>query len=417
MKFLVGLKPNLIMENSMPNTKVQLDELDMIENSIDVNLDRDAKITPDILNSFQIKDSLNKDIWPNGKMSEELRLKLIEIAEGFIKDLDIPSEITIKDIIFTGSLANYNWSRYSDIDLHVVIDFKQFDSSSKLMTDYFYAQKSIWNQEHDITFHSFPVELYVQDTNTLLVATAVYSVLKNKWIKKPTREEFTIDKKAIKTKAKSFIYQLKDIKQDYLDKRYELVIEKITKLKKKIKQMRNAGLEKGGEFSLENLVFKVLRRTDFLDILDGYKAKSYDKSLSIDEAQSPDSQKWGAILLIKGKPLPDGSQRLYVTTIKNILSLNRKKKDDSNGEPARMAILGNQIFRVTLRDGKLMAVGVDWKSTSSMLDILGLNKSSVAINNNKTPLHWETLNSNNVNQVFKSIEAPIRNLPNIRWVG
>jgi hypothetical protein len=417
MKLLVGLKPNLIMENSTPNTKIQLDELDMIENSIDTNLEKDARITPEILDSFQLKDTLNQDIWPNGKIDDEVRVRLIEIAEDFIKDLNIPSELVVKDIIFTGSLANYNWSRYSDIDLHIVMDFNQFDLDPKLTNDYFYVQKTIWNQEHDITLKGFPVEIYVQNINKELIATAVYSVLKNKWIKKPKREEFTIDKKAIKTKANSFIYQLRDIKQDYLDKQYDLVVDKVTKLKKKIKQMRNAGLERGGEFSLENMVFKVLRRTDFMDILDSYKAKSYDKNLSIDEAKSPDSQKWGAILFIKGKPLSDGSQRLYVTTVKNILSLDRKKKDDSNGEPARMAILGNQIFRVTVRDGKLMAVGVDWRSTSSMLDILGLSKSSVAINNNKTPLHWETLNSNNVNQVFKSIEAPIRNLPNIRWVG
>jgi hypothetical protein len=368
------------------------------------------------LTGFKMQDNLNPKVWNGDKLKPEIRKNLLKIADDYFNGLELDG-VDIEDVTFTGSLANYNWSRYSDIDLHIVMDFNQFDLDPKLTNDYFYVQKTIWNQEHDITLKGFPVEIYVQNINKELIATAVYSVLKNKWIKKPKREEFTIDKKAIKTKSNSFIYQLRDIKQDYLDKQYDLVVDKVTKLKKKIKQMRNAGLERGGEFSLENMVFKVLRRTDFMDILDSYKAKSYDKNLSIDEAKSPDSQKWGAILFIKGKPLSDGSQRLYVTTVKNILSLDRKKKDDSNGEPARMAILGNQIFRVTVRDGKLMAVGVDWRSTSSMLDILGLSKSSVAINNNKTPLHWETLNSNNVNQVFKSIEAPIRNLPNIRWVG
>jgi len=284
MKFLININKSIISENTSGITQ-QLDEIDAIENSIDSNLNKDARIPSDVLNSFVIKDELNQDIWPNNKLSKEVRLNLIKIAQDFIKGLELPKNITIKDIIFTGSLANYNWSKFSDIDLHVVLDFKQFDADPSMVSDYFYAQKSIWNQEHDITISKFPVELYVQDINDKLVATSVYSVLNDEWIKKPTREEFKLDKKAIKDKALSFIRQLKDIRTDYQNEDYESVVDKVKRLKDKIKQMRNAGLEKGGELSLENMVFKVLRRTDFMDILDSYKAKSYDKSVSIDEEQ------------------------------------------------------------------------------------------------------------------------------------
>ena len=41
----------------------------------------------------------------------------------FIDFIGVP--LLIEDVIFTGSLANYNWSEYSDIDLHVVCDFIQ----------------------------------------------------------------------------------------------------------------------------------------------------------------------------------------------------------------------------------------------------------------------------------------------------
>jgi hypothetical protein len=115
------------------------------------------------------------------------------------------------------------------------------------------------------------------------VANAVYSVLRDKWIKKPKREEFDVDKKAIKDGAEKYINYLKDIRQDYQDKQYKTVIDKVTKLKNKIKNMRKAGLESGGEYSYENLVFKVLRRTPFMDILDSYKAKSYDNLMSVAE--------------------------------------------------------------------------------------------------------------------------------------
>jgi hypothetical protein len=49
--------------------------------------------------------------------------------------------------------------------------------------------------------------------------------------------------------------------------------------------MRQSGLEKGGEYSIENIVFKVLRRTDFMELLDTYKNKSYDKMVSVNEEQ------------------------------------------------------------------------------------------------------------------------------------
>lgn len=289
MKIFLNIDPSLIAESQTQITpKAPLDEIDAIADTIKTNMTKDIRIPKDVLDSFQLKNSLNTDIWPSNKLNPEIRTKLIKIAQGFIKDLEIPTQAIIKDIIFTGSLANFNWSKFSDIDLHIVLDFNQFDAEPKFVEDYFYAQKSIWNQEHDIEVYGFPIELYVQNVNAKLVATAVYSVLKDKWLKKPKREAFQLDKQAIKDKANQIIYNLRDIKQDYADKQYQAVVDKVTRLKDKIKQMRNAGLERGGEYSLENLVFKTLRRTPFMDILDSFKAKAYDTLMSVSEvSQAP----------------------------------------------------------------------------------------------------------------------------------
>lgn len=282
MKLFLNINPKLLAESQL-NHQIQIDEIDEIADTLDSNISKEIRIPKDVLDSFLIKDTLNPDIWTNDTLNPDIRTKLIRIAEDFFKNLNIPKEIQIKDIIFTGSLADYNWSRYSDIDLHIVLDFKKIDVGEELLDDYFWAQKALWNQEHDITIHKFPVELYVQDINAKLVATAVYSVLNDKWLKKPVRESFKLDTNAIKTKANAFIKKLRGIKQDYKDKDYQSVVDKVTQLKDKIKNMRNAGLEKGGEFSIENLVFKTLRRTPFMDILDSYKAKSYDELMSINE--------------------------------------------------------------------------------------------------------------------------------------
>jgi len=283
MKLFYNINPNILIESSIPKKKVVIDEIDALADTIDANMHKDVVVPKDVLDSFKIKDTLNPEIWQDDKLSPKVKTKLLQIAKDFFKGLEIPSNIKIKDIIFTGSLANFNWSKFSDIDLHIVLDFNDFDVDAKIIEDFFNAKKTIWNQEHDITVFKYPVELYVQDVNAKLVATAIYSVMNDEWILKPKRENFKIDKKAIKDKATKIINQLKDIRDYYKQEDYQLVIDKTKLLKDKIKQMRNAGLEKGGEFSLENLVFKVLRRTPFMDQLDSFKAKAYDNLMSVTE--------------------------------------------------------------------------------------------------------------------------------------
>lgn len=419
MKLFIRLDPSLIMESNPIPQPVQLDEIDELAKSIETNLGKDVVIPKDVLNSFQIKDGLNQEIWPTDKeLNPEVTKNLTQIAEDFIKDLDLPKEVKVSDIIFTGSLANFNWSKYSDIDLHIVLDFDQFEAEPKILEDYFYGQKAIWNEEHNIKVFNYPVEIYVQDENAELQATAVYSVMNNKWLKKPKREAFELDKNAIKDKADKFIYQLRNIRQDYNDKSYKSVVDRVKKLKDKIYAMRKAGLEKGGEFSSENLVFKVLRRISFMDQLDSYKAKAYDHLMSVvEQLNENDIWKEGGVLLILGEKLEDNTQRLYATTITNLSELNRNKVDSSKGSPARMAVIANPVYRLSIVNGKLKAQGVTWGSPDVMVKKLGLVKKSVALNNNKTPLHWETLKHNNIAQALHAISGQIFNLPNIRWEG
>jgi predicted GNAT family acetyltransferase len=278
------LNENTKIENySEPSTKQSIDEIDDIANSISDNISKEIKIPSDVLNSFTIKSELNPKIWENDKINPSVRTKLVKIANDFFKELNLPSEVKMKDIIFTGSLANFNWSKYSDIDLHIVLDFSQIEAEDQFKEDFFYAQKTLWNQAHDITAFNYPIELYAQDIKAKLVASAVYSLKTDKWILKPSKEDFKVNKKVIKQKADRFIDKLKDIRKDYQDNELQSVIDKVKNLKDKIKNYRTSGLEDGGEFAIENLVFKTLRRTPFMDILDSYKAKAYDKLMSVKE--------------------------------------------------------------------------------------------------------------------------------------
>ena len=103
----------------------------------------------------------------------------------------------------------------------------------------------------------------------------------DKWIIRPKLTKHKIDSKKIKEKSSSIMSIVDDIENTYSKGEYDKVIRRVTNLLEKIRKMRSAGLESGGEYSIENLTFKVLRREGYIEKLMDLKDKSYDKSLSL----------------------------------------------------------------------------------------------------------------------------------------
>ena len=235
------------------------------------------------IKSLTVKDHLNDEIWDEDKkLKPEIRERLLTIAEDFYEDLDIPWA-ELEDIRFTGSLANYNWSKYSDIDLHLVLDYSLVDENLDLVESYFTARKNLWNDYHDITIHGFDIEVYVEDSKGEHHSSGVYSVLLDDWVTEPEPQKPCIDKKAITQKAKVIMRLIDDLVDDKLqEKDYEGTIKAAELMSDKIKKMRKSGLESGGEYSVENLTFKILRRNGTLDKLYTSKLDAYDRMMTIE---------------------------------------------------------------------------------------------------------------------------------------
>ena len=138
------------------------------------------------LSSFKVKKELNPKFWPNGKLNSRVRLRLMDIADDFVKELAV-NWVKPKDVIFTGSIANYNWSRYSDVDLHILIDFKKvYPKNQEFVDDYFKAKKENWLANHeDLKIFGYPIEISVEDSNKDNPSSGLYSLYKNKWIVEP----------------------------------------------------------------------------------------------------------------------------------------------------------------------------------------------------------------------------------------
>ena len=235
------------------------------------------------IKSFYLKDELHPKIWDNFEINEEIKDELIQIAQDFYEKLELKNEIV--DIVLCGSLSNYNWSeKYSDYDLHIIVHYKDLSDDYELVDKMFDFAKKEWNSEHDIQIKGFDVEIAVQDEEVLYEEIeagkmgGVFSLLKNEWIKKPSKQDFVPDEDLIRKKAENIMSQINEIEDKFKEgETYDNLIDKIKKVWKKIKEGRRAGLEKEGEFSLENLVFKLLRRNGYISRLLEVRKKSYDK--------------------------------------------------------------------------------------------------------------------------------------------
>jgi hypothetical protein len=234
------------------------------------------------IKSFYLKDELSSKLWDNFKLDKEVRGSLLQIAQDFYEKIELPADVI--DIALCGSLCNYNWSeKYSDYDLHVIINFSQVDENYELVEKLVDYAKKVWNEQHDIKIKGYEVEIAIQDAEDLKKGISsgrmggVFSLMDNKWIKRPEKKDFEPDEKMISEKAKTIMMQVDDIEKESDEDKYDAFEKKISKVWKKIKDYRQSGLEsESGEFSIGNLVFKLLRRNGYIGKIMELKRKNYD---------------------------------------------------------------------------------------------------------------------------------------------
>jgi hypothetical protein len=233
--------------------------------------------------SFESKKQLQPNIWREDKLNPDVSRKLKQIAQDFLERLE--KQVSMDDLRFTGSLANYNWSEYSDIDLHIVVDFAQIDDKVELVKSYFDGERMKWNDAHDIKLFGFEVEIYIENKGEPHVSSGVFSVTRDKWIVEPEKHTDKIDFYTARKKSDSIASQTGLAGVLLRAKEYRKAYNAAERLKKKIRIMRGVGLRSDErEYSVENIAFKILRRDGTLKLLNQIRDASYDKMMSIDGA-------------------------------------------------------------------------------------------------------------------------------------
>jgi len=225
--------------------------------------------------TLEYHDVLNPKLWDGERLKDEVSKKLSVIAQTWAGFAKIPAK-AIEDIIVVGGNANYNYTPYSDIDLHVVIDVDKVPECSGLLDEYLRSKKQLWGLVHDITIRGHNVELYAQDkTVPYTKGQGVYSIKTDQWLAKPKKQKVTLDDPAIRQKVEQYVEKIDTLISSGAED------TALQTLKEKFRDMRAAALKRGGEFSVENLVFKELRNLGYIDKVTEYIRSKQDERLSL----------------------------------------------------------------------------------------------------------------------------------------
>lgn len=223
-------------------------------------------------------DELNPKLFDGDKLKPEIVDKINEIVDVFIDDLKEDTiNIEVEDIILVGSNVSYNYTKDSDLDIHIIANVDNLNCPDNLYPLLYGAYRSLFNKKMDIDFYGIPVEIYVETDDSTLHSNGIYSVMSNDWVRHPEAEEIPdIDTAKIKQLEQPFIDRFNEIEK-------EPDVEAIDQLITDVYDLRKQGMnEDNAEYSEENLCFKEFRNGGYLDKLKDMRNETLSKNLSLE---------------------------------------------------------------------------------------------------------------------------------------
>lgn len=292
----VGLKIVGKSGNSLyVDGKIDLNKLISMDESLEESIEG---IDEDI----EKHDELNPKLFDGEELKEEVKKALLKVVDAFVEDLkESDVDIKVKDAVIIGSNVNYNYTKDSDIDLHIIADSKDSKYPGELLTLLYSAYRSIFNKNYDITIKGIPCEVYVELDEVHGISNGIYS-LYNGWLKEPEQknvpelDEESFNKLFNEWEDKYFalldkigitpeeMLALKETEEDLE------ASEKVYDFIEDIYELRKDSIANEGEFGLGNLVFKEFRNLGYLDALKHLTKILKGKELSLENMNEDLSQ-------------------------------------------------------------------------------------------------------------------------------
>ena len=215
-------------------------------------------------------------LWDKAQhLDPQVRASLLKMAYDFYEKTDLKAPVL--DVYLMGSIANYNWTNESDADVHVIIDFTQLQMPPDTAKSAAKTMGAQWNMEHKASVKGYKVELNIQDAKEEKpYVTGIYSLVHDTWVRKPIFQNVQVDTVAVQSKFQGM--------KKYIDSVINSGDREMMKSAKKyLDAFRQFGLDHGGELSVENIVFKILRARGIVKKLKDSITMTYDKEMTVKE--------------------------------------------------------------------------------------------------------------------------------------
>lgn len=248
-------------------------------------------------------DTLNPKLFDGEELKPEIKEAVEKIVNEFVEGLHNDGiKFDLKDVVLIGSNVSYNYTKDSDLDIHLIADSSNLECPDDLYPLLYSAYRSIFNKNYDITIKGIPSELYIEMDEPMAKSNGMYS-LYNGWIKKPVQTAIPdLDEEAFEKEFKKWedryfdLIDRSDIKlsgeKPIETTENELVesitndfIEEIDTFIEDLYDLRKSSIAKDGEYGLGNLIFKEMRNLGYLDNLKELKRKEKSKELSLEKLE------------------------------------------------------------------------------------------------------------------------------------
>jgi len=214
---------------------------------------------------------LNDLLWSDqAQLDPMVRSHLIKIANHFKRFVDLDFEVL--DLQITGGQTGRYWTEHSDLDLHLITDYRNIDCDQEL-AELFDTKRLLYKQQHKIEIRGIPVELYVEDLSEPAVGGA-YSLIRDQWVRPSTEPRGPLDLKRVE----QFAGRWQQIMSRAID---SSDLEQARRVMTVLKDYRRKGLSHSGEYGVANLVFKSLRNSGLVDRLRQQIIDLEDQQLSL----------------------------------------------------------------------------------------------------------------------------------------
>lgn len=271
------------IENSlnMDNKLVTCDNENKGKTEDSLSTSSDENLSEDI----EKHDTLNPELFEQNELKKDVKETIENIADLFIEELSEQDiKFKLKDIILLGSNVSYNYTKDSDLDVHLIADSKNLKCPDDLYPLLYGAYVSLFNKNYDITIKGIPVELYVEIDESTAKSNGIYSLRKG-WIKEPVQtdipdidfDQFNVEFKAWEDRYLNIIGNKLPENED----KSEIIKNFISDLY----DLRKQSITKDGEYGLGNLIFKEFRNKGYLDYLKDQRKVEKSKELSLESLQ------------------------------------------------------------------------------------------------------------------------------------